>query len=197
MSEKKIPVKELVFSEVEGESGVKTIAFVDAPAIMVNWVAFAKEKEFKVCFADESKGIILSPLAIPDLPIPRKDPVTGEPFMVKMSAETISEIQYRWVKEGRQNFANEMHDENKPIDGVTWFANFQSDGVNILNPPAFEDLPIGTMFVMGKINNPEIKAKINDGTYKGISLEGFFNMDESTPLDPQQIEAITESILKF
>lgn len=195
--ENSIPVKKLVFSEVPGKSGVKTIAFVDAPAIMVNWIAFNEEskKEIKVCFADQERGIILSPALIPDLPIPRVHPLTGEHFAVIMDAETISEVQLRWAKEGRHNFANEMHDPKKPIDGVTWFANFQSDGVNIMNPPAFSDLPNGTLFMMGKIENPELKAKIDSGEYKGISIEGMFDMEDLTSLSAEQLDAIIDSIV--
>ena len=118
-----VNVKELVFSEVEGESGVKTLALVDAPAVMLNLVKFREEEPIKFSIQDEDRRIILAVALIPDLHIPRKDIKTGEIFAVTMKRETVFRAAYEWAKEGRQNFANEMHNPAKPIEGITWFGS--------------------------------------------------------------------------
>lgn len=192
-----VKVKELVFSEVAGESGVKTIALVDSPAIMVNWVAFNQQKEaVKYSIQDEEQRIILSPALIPDLHIPRKDPGTGETFAVFTTRKTVFEAAMRWMAEGRQNFANEMHDPNKPLDGITWFSSVVSDEKMFQNPPDFKDLPFGVWYLSGKVNNDQAWADVKSGKYKGISIEGYFDMIEAASLTVEQIEATTESILK-
>lgn len=189
-----IPVKKLVFSST-GESGVKTIAFVDSPAIMVNWVAFNEEKEpIKFAIQNEDKRMILSPALIPDLPIKRIDPA-GAPFAVMMDRDTVFEAAFTWQQQGRQNLANEMHQSSQELSGITWFATFVSDEKYLPNPEPFKSLPIGTWFVMGKVNNDGVWAKVKSGEFKGISIEGLFDMLAVEPLDTQQIEAITESIL--
>lgn len=190
-----IPVKRLVFSETPGESGVKAIAFVDAPAIMVNWVAFKDQKEIKYAVQDEAKRIILSPALIPDFLIPRIDEITKQPFAVVMDRETIFEVAMRWQQEGRASKANEMHHSSQELEGITWFGAFVSDEKHLPNPPAFSDLPPGTWFVMGKVDNEEVWNKIQTGQYKGISIEGFFDMEQAESLDDQQIQAIIQNIL--
>lgn len=193
MAQDTIPVKELILEE---NSGVKTIAFVDRPAIMVNWVAFNEQKELKFAVQNEDQKTILSPALIPGLHIPRTD-IHGATFVVTMNEQTIADVAFRWMKEGRQNFANVMHDSGQELDGITWFSSFVSDGKNILNPPAFESLPTGTWFLMGKVNNPDVWAKVKDGTFKGISIEGIFSMLESPSLTVEQVDAITESIVGY
>lgn len=191
----KIPVKKLVFSEEKGKSGVKTIAFVDQPAIMVNWIAFRDEAK-PVAFAiqNEERRIIFSPALIPDLHIPRIDPITKLPFVVTMDRDTIMQVALNWQKEGRQNFANEMHD-GKQVKGITWFNAVVTDEMMFPNPKPWENLPIGTLFMAGKVDNNDIWNKVKDGTYQGISIEGFFDMVDLGDADIQQIEAMTEDIL--
>lgn len=191
-----IPIRKLIFSAKPGESGVKTIAFVDAPAIMVNWIAFNEEKEH-ISFAiqDTDKRMILSPALIPDLPIKRLDPITKQPFAVVMDRDTVFEAAFIWQQQGRANFANEMHQSSQELYGITWMFTFVSDEKYLPNPEPFKALPIGTWFVMGKVNNDEVWNKVKSGEFKGISIEGFFDMIASEPLDTQQVEAIIESIL--
>ena len=188
-----IPVKKLVFNP-SGGSGVNTIAFVDQPAIMVNWIAFNEQKPIKFSIQDEERRIIFSPVLIPDLPIPRIDPVTQKPFAVMMDRETIFQVMLDWQKNGRQNFANEMHD-GKPIDGITWFNMMVTDEMMFDKAPGFESLPVGTLFTAGKVMNDQVWQKIKSGEYKGISIEGFFDMLDLNPVPVDQIEAMVYEAL--
>lgn len=192
-----VPLKKLVLGD-EDETGVKTIALVDEPAIMVNWVAFSEEKEpVKFSIQDEDQRIILSPALIPDLQIPRVDKATGERYAVYMDKETIWEVAYRWQKQGRQNLAMLTHQKGGEVDGITWFSSFVSDEkLGIKNPTAFEKMPNGTWYLMGKVNNDQVWKEIKEGKYKGISIDAFFEMEDDGELDAEQIEAIRESILK-
>jgi hypothetical protein len=42
----------------------------------------------------------------------------------------------------------------------------------------FENLPDGTWFLGAKVNNEETWQKVKDGTFKGFSVEGMFDMTE-------------------
>ena len=46
-----------------------------------------------------------------------------------------------------------------------------------------------------KINNPEIWAKAKSGEIKGISLEGFFDLEQTATLSDNEVKAIIQNIL--
>jgi hypothetical protein len=193
--EEYVKVKELVFGDEPG-TGVKTIAFVDQPAIMVNWIAFRDQTQVAYSVTDDDRRIIMSPVLIPNLHIPRKDPKTGEVFAVFMSRETVFQAAYKWMQEGRQNLANDMHQPGKDLNGITWFSSVVTDEKMFHAPEQFKGLPFGTWFNIGKVDNDQVWGDVKSLKYKGISIDGFFEMEEVKPLTIEQIEATTESILK-
>lgn len=192
MTNTTVPTKRLVIDSPD--TGVFTMAFVDAPAIMVNWFKFSEDKEIKFAIQNEEQRIVFGPALIPNLPIPRTSP-DGTTFVVYMDAPTIQQIAIRYAQQGRQNSVNEMHDDARAIDGVTVFESFIVDK-NRSNPPkGFESLPEGTWFISAKVNNDGLWAKIKSGEFMGFSIEGFFEQQPVKDLSIEQVEAITESIL--
>lgn len=196
----KVQVLELVINPIPGKSGVKTVASVDEPAIMQYATYFRTDgspiqSEIKACFLNEEKGIILSPALIPDLLIPRVDPATKMPFCVFMKRETIFETGMNWMSENRQSLSNEMHTGGETPGGIKWFAAFFSFENLVPNPIPYSHLPYGTWYLMGKITDPELKTKFRTGEYKGISIEGLFDMINVGAADVQQIEAMTHDLL--
>jgi len=189
-----IEVRELVINPAPGKSGVKTVAFVDKAAIMEELILFKEQKEVKAFFAAENGKYIISPALIPDRRIPRIDEKTGEKFAVFMSRETIFETGKQWMLEGRQNFANNMHD-GMQVDGINWFSAFFSDENFVSNPKGYEHLPFGTWYLMAEVNNPEILQKIKDQTYTGISIEGMFDMVYRTEMNEEQLDAMCYDLL--
>jgi len=187
-----IVTKKLVLSD--SDTGVKSMAFVDAPAIMVNWFAFSEQKVISFAVQNEDQRIVFGPALIPNLPIPRIDEF-GNQFIVYMDDQTIQEVALRYMQQGRQNSANEMHDPTKTVSGVTIFESFITNKDRSNPPVGFESLPLGTWFISAKVNNDELWAKIKSGEFKGFSIEGFFEHEPAPTLDYQQVEAITESIL--
>lgn len=75
------------------------------------------------------------------------------------------------------------------------FESFVSDESRGISQPKGFDLPDGTWFVSMKINNPEIWAKAKSGEIKGISLEGFFDLEQTATLSDNEVKAIIENIL--
>lgn len=184
-----IPVRELIRNPQPGKSGVKTVAFVDKAAIMEELILFKEQKEVKAYFAAENGKYIISPALIPDRRIPRIDENTGEKFAVFMTRQTIFDTGKEWMKEGRQNLANNMHD-GVQVDGINWFSSFFSDENFINNPKGYESLPFGTWYLMAEVTNPDILQKIKDGTYTGISIEGMFDMVYRSEMSEEQLDAI-------
>jgi hypothetical protein len=46
-----------------------------------------------------------------------------------------------------------------------------------------------------KINNEDIWKRVKSGEVKGVSLEGFFDLEKEIELDQNEIEAIVKNIL--
>ena len=63
-----------------------------------------------------------------------------------------------------------------------------------MQPKGF-DLPDGTWFVSMKINNNDIWNKAKSGEINGISLEGFFDLEDAAMLTDSEIQAIIENVI--
>jgi hypothetical protein len=112
---------------------------------------------------------------IPDMPIYRRDE-TGE-YYVFFDKKTIETIALKFYAKGFQQSANEMH--TKPVEGITFFMSWIADeSKGIPKMKQFENLPDGTWFLGAKVMNDETWSKVKDGTFKGFSVEGMFDMTE-------------------
>jgi hypothetical protein len=168
---------------------------VDRPAIQKNWNAFKNQQKFEII--SEDKHIISGCAMLADTPIFRSDVSFGD-YYVAFSKDTIVKIAQKYFKKGYQNNVNLMHDPNQIESGVTMFESFISDKSRGIAPmKGFEDAPEGSWFVSMLVENPEVWAKVKDGTIKGFSIEGIFNYTPKQSKDEvkmQQIKDILSSI---
>jgi hypothetical protein len=132
-----------------------------------------KMQSFSVVNSEER--IVVGPAMIPDMPIYRRDE-TGE-YYVFFDKKTIETIALKFYAKGFQQSANEMH--TKPVEGITFFMSWIADeSKGIPKMKQFENLPDGTWFLGAKVMNDETWSKVKDGTFKGFSVEGMFDMTE-------------------
>jgi hypothetical protein len=182
-----LPLFKLTIKEdEEAIQEVNAVALVDIPAIGQPFFAFNKhqivepeqidkEKKFSFSVVNDDERIVVGPAMVPDLPIYRADE-TGE-YYVFFDKKTIETIALKFYAKGFQQNANEMH--AKAVDGITFFQSWIADeSKGIPKMKQFEDLPDGTWFLGAKIENDETWAKVKDGTFKGFSVEGMFDMTE-------------------
>lgn len=148
-----------------------------------------KEKKFVFQVVNDDERVVIGPAMIPDLPIYRRDQ-SGEYYVV-FDKKTIEQIALKFYSKGLQQSANEMH--NKAVDGVTFFQSWIADeSKGIPKMKQFQSLPDGTWFLGAKIENDETWSKVKDGTFKGFSIEGYFDM---TPVKLQAQETREERII--
>ena len=154
--------------------GLQAIAFVDAPAIGLNYQAFAPHK-FEVI--NEEKRIVMGAAMIPDLPIYRRDE-RGEYYAI-FRKETIKSLVQKLFKENKHNNFNEQHNAFKILDGVYIYQSFITDQeLGILAPKGFENVADGTWFIAAKVENDEAWSKVKeDGILKWFSVEGVFDLE--------------------
>jgi hypothetical protein len=176
------------------EQGIQNLALVDSPAMLQEWIAFSEQKPYEFKFAlQEEQRIITAPVIVADLPIYRK--VDDKEFYVVYKKETNMQILQKYMLDGNQRKVKLTHDTSDLSKGVFVFEVFISDASRGIKQPEGFDLPDGTIFCSMKINNDDIWKRIKSGEVKGVSLEGFFDLEQEIELDQNEIEAIIKNIL--
>lgn len=193
----KLPIYYLEINDND-ETGVDFVAFVDKPAIEVNWKAFDKQEPLNQMFktVSEDRRIITGALMLADTPIYRRDDMYGE-YNVVFTKDTIEKIVNKFFKQGNTHNVNAMHSKEMIIDGVYMFESFIVDKERgIKAPKGFEDAPDGSWFGSFKIENDEVwNNYIKTGVFKGFSVEGLFNQkSEPTSKEDAFIKAINDCI---
>jgi hypothetical protein len=176
------------------EQGIQNIALVDSPAMLTEFLAFSEQKPYEFKFAiQEEQRIITAPVIVADLPIYRK--VDDKEFYVVYKKETNMQILQKYMLDGNQRKVKLTHDTTDLSKGVFVFEVFISDASRGIKQPEAFDLPDGTIFCSMKIHNDDIWKKVKSGEVKGVSLEGFFDLEQEIELDQNEIEAIIKNIL--
>lgn len=204
--EKKLPIYYATINEsLSGlelkEQGIQNIALVDSPAMLTEWLMFSEQKpyEFKMALQEEQR-IVTAPVIIAELPIYRKvvnDKGIEEEFYVVYKKETNMQILQKYMTDGNQKKVKLTHDTSDLSKGVFVFEVFMSDeSRGISAPKGFEHLSDGTIYCSMKVNNDAVWSEIKSGKVNGISLEGFFDLEQEVELTEQQIESVIYDLIK-
>ncbi len=189
-----LPIFELRISEDENsEREVNAVALVDKPAIGEGFFAFDKQERFAVVSEDER--IVVGPAMIPNMLIYRQDP-DGSEYNVTFSAETIQAIAEKFFAKNFQKNGNEMHDENKPVDLVFFQSWIADENKGIPKMKQFEHLPDGTWFLGAKVKSDNTWTDVKNGTFKGFSVEGYFEMKPLKMRTEESTLNLIKSLLK-
>ena len=203
--EKKIPIyyasinEDLTGIDLKSQ-GIQNIALVDSPAMLTEWLMFEEHKQVALKMAlNEEQRIITAPVIVADLPIYRKQKDKygiEKEFYVVYSKEQNMKILQKYMKDGNQNKVKLTHDTSDLSKGVSVFEIFISDESRGIQAPKGLDLPDGTIFCSMKINDNAIWEKAKKGEVKGISLEGFFDLEQEAELTDSEVDAIVHEIIK-
>lgn len=176
--------------------GIESIALVDSPAMLNEWLMFSEQKETKFRFElNEEQRIITAPVIIPELPIYRKDS-KGNEFYVIYDKETNMTVLQKYMNEGRQNAVKLTHSEGTEIEGVQVFEMFMSDNSRgILAPTGYKDLPDGTIYCSMKFHNESAWQLAKEGKINGVSLEGYFALEPIETLTDSEAQAIIDAVI--
>lgn len=160
----------------ELQKGVFAISLVDQPAIEVDWISLSKD-EVEIQLKETERGLLVSPVLIPEKVILRKDEKTGEMYNIVFPKETIELAQRHFHINGNQSQSSIEHNQDVKLKDVTivesWIKEFDQDKSNEYG----FDLPIGTWFAVMKVDNEEVKAKIKSGEINGFSIDGAFKLN--------------------
>jgi len=185
-----IPVYDAIISD--SSQGMDKISLVDAPAVMSDFLKF-KEQPKQVLFAvaDEDKRLVYGVIMRADFPIYRKDDQMGE-FYIIYKAETIRQMAEKYLADGKCNNVNLMHQDGSDVEGVQMVQYFIKDSAMGVSPAGFDNISDGSLFGEFHITNDEVWAAVKDGTYKGFSLEGYFDLIPET--DVEDVQGIVDTL---
>lgn len=163
------------------ETGVDINSFVDAPAHMRSFELYDKNGK-KITFAvDEEKRIVTGVFIMADFLIYRNDKQLGEHY-VKFSPETIWQIRNKFFKNGFNVNTNVQH--ATMVQGAILVDSFIVHSTDPRFPKVPEILSkqkvndgswVGSYYIENEILWQECKR----GTFKGFSVEGYFDKIET------------------
>lgn len=183
-----IPVYDAIISDEE--TGMYKISLVDDPAVMSNFQAFDNTRKavmYKV--EDEEKRLVRGVVMRADFPIYRYDKNFGEYYII-YKADQIRIMAEKYLLESRQNDVNLMHEEGSDVDGVQMVQYFiKGAGVSV---EGFDEIADGSLFAEFHIVNDDVWNAVKDGTYKGFSLEGLFDLVPEQ--DKDKVEEIVDTL---
>ena len=185
----------VIFNEGENE-GVYAISLVSDPAIGVQFLALAKQKELKLATVNEEQRILVGPILIPEQLIYRRDDKTGHEFNIKFTSETIKQVHRNFVTQGYQNNSTIEH-SGKQIEDVTFIETWiKEDEVHDKSVLYGFSEQVGTMFGLMKVNNDEIwNDYVKTGKVKGFSIDGVFDMEKvNLKSEYMNLESIVNAI---
>ena len=178
-----IPVYQALVDDAD--TGMLKISLVDDPAVQSNFQAFSNKRPQMYAVEDEAKRLVLGVVMRADFPIYRRDESMGE-YYILYTADTIRKMAEKYLVEGRQNEVNLMHQEGSDVEGVDMVQYFIKDTAKGVAPAGFDDIADGSLFAEFHVVNDEVWDAIVDGTYKGFSLEGVFDLVPERDTDKVQ-----------
>lgn len=185
-----IPVYDAMI--LDGDSGMLRISLVDDPAVMSNFQAFdATKKMLMYEVSDEEKRLVNGVVMRADFPIYRRDQQMGEYYII-YKADTIRQMAEKYLVENRQNNINLMHEKDSDVEGVQMVQFFIKDTSKGIAPAGFDGIADGSLFGEFHVTNEEVWDQIKEGTYKGFSLEGIFDLCPEQ--DRDEVQEIVDSL---
>lgn len=181
---KNIPIYQATIPDEE--CGMFRVSLVDDPAVDSLFLAFDKQKSVQLfAVADEEKRLVRGVIMRANYPIYRVATSMGEYYIV-FTPEVIRIMAEKYLIEGRQNAVNVMHIDGSDVEGVDMVQMFIKDTNAGIAPAGFEEIEDGSLFGEYHVLNDQVWAEIKAGTYKGFSLEGFFDLEpQPTQLSKQ------------
>lgn len=183
---KKLETIELFIDESQDKDGIDALSLVKFPAIEENWVALNNHRiEFKS--VDDEKRIIIGLALVPDKLIYRKN---GDyEYNIKFSKETVNKAARLYLKKLNNNNATLEH--KTEVEGVSVVESWTVDNPKI-DKTALYDLNAveGAWAVIMSIDNDKVWEEIKNGTYLGISVEGYFSDEQKLSAQAKEDELI-------
>ena len=156
--------------------GILRISLVDDPAVMADFVALASVKPLQLYSVEsEEKRLVHGVVMRANFPIYRRDD-DGYEYYIVYKPGTIRKMAEKYLADNRQNAVNLMHEKGSDVEGVQMVQWYIKDTARGLAPEGFDNIADGSLFAEFHVENDEVWAGVKDGTFRGFSLEGLFDI---------------------
>jgi len=173
---KGLPLVDLTLDEnIDNNSGMNRLSFVENPAIKTDWQLFENIDLNFAEIKDEDKRLITTPIMLADTPILRE--IKGKFFYSKFSPSTIEMMMKKYFMQNKIHNINESHDPKKVIDGVFMIESFISG--TRANSTLYPNIPNGSWVSTFYVEDKKYWERIKNGTFTGVSLEGVFEISDT------------------
>ena len=175
--------------------GITAISFVQEPAVETHFMQFSKNKKsMKFNILDNTNKKVIAPIMRCDFPIYRYDEQLGEYYVV-YTKDVIEVMARKMLADNLAKNMNMEHNPYRPMEGVYLEQIFIKNIDKGINPKGFEDIEEYSLFGVYTIDNEDVWNSIQDGTFNGISLEGYFTFDLEEDEEVKEWEEVL-SLLK-
>lgn len=179
---KKLPIYD-AFIEEENE-GVMAVSLVNSPAVNSFFQAYKEKKEVKFTI-DRDNRMVIAPIMRADYPIYRNDVNLGE-YYIKYDKKEVMKMAKKMLKDNTFNNINIEHSKDYK-DGVILTQLFIKNTSKGISPIGFEDVEEGSLFGVYNIENDEVWEKVENGEFRGVSIEGMFTIGKVEDEDEEEI----------
>lgn len=180
---------------IEDESeGILNISLVDYPATKSNFIYFNdQKKQLMYAVQNEEQRVVFGVIMRADQKIYRRD-ANGFEYYVFYSKETVKKMSEKLLLDGNHNNINLMHTPGTDMEGINCFQLFIKDKARGVDPVGFDDIEDGSLFGAYHVENEALWQAIKEGTFRGMSLEGYF---EVKPVENKQSKNQKNSMSKL
>jgi len=149
---------------------------------------------------DESKHILTGPALIADMPIYRRNFVTGEEYYVVFTKDTIAKLVERYSKNNMLNSVNLQHDSDSFVTSAILVESYFVDKARGIAPKEF-DIADGSWICSFKITDDALWEQIvTTDEFNGFSVEVIANLEEKLGSEKQEdideIDRLIDELLK-
>lgn len=165
-----IPTYKAVLSSAE--DGITCISWVSDPATQIDMICFSDEKN-KYQFADEEKMMVSSVVMLADTKIYRRN---GDfEYYITYEKDTLLQMCEKMLKEDTFKNISFQHDGQLLDPSLITLVELYTVDDNKKSP---FNIPAGSIVATYKVNDADVWDLFKSGEIGGISLEGYFNVEE-------------------
>lgn len=190
---KDLPLYDVTIDELDDETGMFVISFVDKPAMQVQAVALATHSEpVTLKLAADDDMTFTSAVIVPGKPIYRNQPTER---YIRFQTEDVKKIRDKFfAQSGEIRLSNKNHVAADVVQAhlvESWI--IRDPKCDTALSYGFQDLPAGTLMATYKVRDRNFwESEVKTGNVTGFSLEGMFE-EVPVPLSDDLLEGMNNA----
>lgn len=193
MEKKDLPIYDVTVDELDEQTGMLLISFVDKPAMQIAGIALGEQSAPVTLKLDAQDDMTFtSAVIIPGKPIYRNQPTER---YIRFQPEDVKKIRDKFfAQSGEIRLSNKNHDAADVVQAhlvESWI--IRDPTCDTALSYGFQDLPAGTLMATYKVRDRDFwESEVKTGNVTGFSLEGMFE-EVPVSLSEDLLEGMSEA----